>query len=94
MFCRSLDNLNITILVAKYWRLMSKQFPYMMRERETMAIIVRRAYDLKSDDNNLKATSFNEKSCTKCDDAAYNDAEHIVVGCSNIYDLRCQMVHI
>ena len=71
------------------WWHIADRFPYMMKQCEIIAKIVCRTSDLKSDDYNLKhSTFFFEKSGNLREWAAYEDIDHIIMSCSSTYEMR------
>ena len=90
MFYKSLEMLNMTIGSSKYlsWWHISDNFPYMIRECETMAKLVCKCSELKSDDYRFKHASSFMKSCSLCDHAACENAEHMIMACPYNSDLR------
>ena len=95
MFYRSLDTLNLTIGSAKYlsWWHVSDIFPDTIRACETMAKIVCKCSSLKSDDYRFKGMSFFLKSCTLCQHASYESAEHMIMSCPHNDEMRASLFH-
>ena len=94
LFYKSLNCLNMSIGKTYYlsWWHISDCIPSKMRQCENMAKLVCRISDLKSDDYNLRGASFLNKSCSNCDDAAYEDVGHMIMSCTNTSDLRKDMI--
>ena len=79
VFYKSLETIKMKIGSAKYlsWWHISDAYLKLMKECETMAKLVCKASDLKCDNYEFKGASFFAKSCSLCDHAAYENAEHI-----------------
>ena len=90
MFYKAMENINMTIGSAKYltWWHISDVYPKLMKECETLAKIVCNASDLKCDHYKYKGASFYSKSCSHCDQAAYENAEHMIMSCPYNRDYR------
>ena len=62
-----------------------------MRKCETMVKLLCHASLLKSDDVRLLKASFCAKSCIMCDNAAYEDANHMIMQCSYHSNTQLEM---
>ena len=93
IFYNSMEKLRLTVGSTMYmsWWHISDIYQSMIGPCETMAKLVCCASALRSDDYRLKHTSYTTKSCTLCDQAAYECAEHMVMSCPYNDDLREHM---
>ena len=93
MFFKALQTMNMTIGADKYlsWWHIADLNPNLMKECETMAKIVCNASELKCDHYKYKDGSFYNKACSRCEYAAYENAEHIIMSCPANIDFRTQM---
>ena len=93
IFFKSLETINMTIGSSKYlsWWHISDACPSLMKACETMAKLVCRASELKCDNYKFKGSSYYAKSCSVCNLAGYENAEHMIMSCQNNSDLRQQM---
>ena len=69
-----------------WWQISDVNYKY-VRYCEVMIKIICRASRLKSDYFSLEGAHFSERSCTRCDNFAYEDVRHIILQCEcNIVD--------
>ena len=73
------------------WWSIADQFQGFMRKCETMVKLLCHASHLKCDDVRLIRASYRAKSCTLCENAAYEDVNHMIMQCSFHSDTRREM---
>ena len=73
------------------WWLIADHHQGYMRKCETMVKLLCHASLLKSDDVRLLKASFCAKSCIMCDNAAYEDANHMIMQCSYHSNTQLEM---
>ena len=73
------------------WWSIADQFQGFMRKCETMVKFLCHASHLKCDDVRLIRASFWAKSCTLCENAAYEDVNHMIMQCSYHSDTHREM---
>ena len=73
------------------WWFLSDNFPKYMRECEIMSRIVCHCSRLKVDDYRFKNSGQMLKSCTLCDRYEVEDAEHIILRCASLEDIRAKL---
>ena len=93
LFHTSMEKINLTIGSTYYlaWWQISDIFPQLMRQCETLSKLVCRASDLKSDDYRYSNVSYNTKSCSLCDLAAYECVDHLIMTCPYNHEIRTDM---
>ena len=73
------------------WWFIADNCPKYMRECEIMSKIVCHCSSLKVDDYRYKNMGLMVRSCTLCDRYELEDAEHIILRCPSLHDIRMEM---
>ena len=68
-----------------------RQRPELMKRCEVMVKLLCHASALKGDDIKLRRSTFNERSCTLCQLASYDNAIHMIMQCPAHEQVRIEM---